>query len=54
MPWTPKDATKHTKSASNWRLRRIWARVANANLSKGEGSAVRIANAAVNKQSRKK
>jgi uncharacterized protein YdaT len=52
MPWKSKQATKHTKKAKSPKAKRQWAKVANAVLKKGgsEGSAVRIANAAVKKR----
>lgn len=55
MPWKPEDATRHTKNAKTKKLKRIWAAAANSSLSDDgdEGKAVRIANAAVDKQLRK-
>jgi hypothetical protein len=52
MPWTSKDATKHTKAAKSPAAKRQWAKVADSALAKSgdEGSAIRIANAAVNKR----
>ena len=49
MPWTGKDAKRHTKKASgegSGKLAELWSRVANERLRKGasEGSAVRQAN----------
>jgi len=55
MPWSPKDATRHTKKAKSGKSKRQWSEVANKALQGGasEGSAVRQANAAV-KARRKK
>lgn len=52
MPWTPKDATKHTKKAKSPAARKQWAAAADAVLAKtgDEGRAVRVANAAVGKR----
>lgn len=49
MPFTSKDATKHTKSANTDSKRKKWARVANGVLRKSgdEGKAIRIANLSV-------
>lgn len=49
MPWTAKDAAKHTKKADTPKKARHWMHVANSALKSGdsEGSAVRQANAAV-------
>lgn len=49
MPWTPKEATSHTKKASSPRRKKVWAEVANEVLSSGksEGSAIRIANSVI-------
>ena len=49
MPWTAKDATRHTKKANTPEKKRQWAHVANAALKSGdsEASAIRQANAAV-------
>lgn len=55
MPWSPKDALRHTKKASSPKKRRQWRDVANSVLAKSgnEGRAVREANAVV-KRARKK
>lgn len=55
MPWTPKDATRHTKAAKSPAAKKQWAKVADATLAKSgdEGSAIRIANAAINKRKKK-
>jgi uncharacterized protein YdaT len=52
MPWTSKDATKHTKSAKSPASKKQWAKTADAVLAQSgnEGKAIRIANAAVNKR----
>ena len=49
MPWTPSDATKHTKEANTTEAQKTWAKVANAALKKhgDEAKAIRIANAAI-------
>lgn len=51
MPWTPSEATEHTKKATTPKLKRIWANAANAALSAGhdDAAALRIAAAAVAK-----
>jgi len=55
MPWTSKDATKHTKAAKSPGAKKQWAKTADAVLAKSgdEGKAIRIANAAVNKRGKK-
>ena len=55
MPWSSKDATRHTKKAQSAKSKSQWAKVANKALQSGdsEGSAIRQANAAV-KARRKK
>jgi hypothetical protein len=54
MPWKPSDSKKHTHKADTPTRQRQWADVANSALKGGasEGSAVRQANAAVNKARR--
>lgn len=49
MPWTPKDAKRHTKKAASPKAQRQWAHVADSALSRGasEGSAIRQANGIV-------
>ena len=49
MPWTPKDATRHTKKANTPKKKRQFAIVANEVLKStgDEGRAIREANAAV-------
>lgn len=49
MPWTAKDAHRHTKKANSAKKQRQWAHVADNALAKGqsEGSAIRQANAVV-------
>jgi hypothetical protein len=56
MPWSPKDASKHTKKADTPGEKTKWARTANEVLksSKNEGKAVRVANAAIAKGNKKK
>jgi len=52
MPWTPKDATRHTKKAKSGIAKRQWADVADAVLNKtgNEGRAIREANAVVKRR----
>lgn len=54
MPWSSKDAKRHTKKADSPKAKRQWSHVANSMLKsgKGEGAAVRAANAAVGKRKR--
>jgi hypothetical protein len=49
------DAPRHTSAATTPGLRRLWARVANAALRRGddEGSAIRQANAVVAERKRR-
>lgn len=49
MPWTSKDATRHTKKATTPKKKRQFADVANSVLAKtgDEGRAIREANAVV-------
>ena len=56
MPWTPKDAGRHTHKAKSKGATKQWSAVANKVLadSGDEGKAVRIANAAVSKRKGKK
>lgn len=51
MPWTSKDAAKHTHKAKSEKRKRQWSEVANSILKRtgDEGRAVRGANAAVKK-----
>jgi uncharacterized protein YdaT len=55
MPWTPKDATRHTKKAKDPKSQRQWSAVSNSMLKSGksEGAAIRAANAAVAKRKKK-
>lgn len=60
MPWTPKDATRHTKKAKTPKSKRAFADAANSVLKRtgDEGRAVRAGNAAaaasIKKSARKK
>jgi hypothetical protein len=58
MPWTAKDAKRHTKKANTPKKKRQWEHVADSALAKGasEGSAIRQANAVVkrNRSGKKK
>jgi len=49
MPWTPKDAQRHTKKAKTPKKQRQWAHVADSVLERGgsEGSAIRQANGVI-------
>lgn len=49
MPWTPRDAYRHTKRASTPALQRQWSHVANSELEKtgDEALAIRAANSVV-------
>lgn len=51
MPWTARDAYRHTKKASTPGAQSRWAKVANAALERGddEASAIRQANAVIGK-----
>jgi uncharacterized protein YdaT len=55
MPWTPSDATRHTKKARTAKSKRQFAHVANSMLKRGasEGAAIRAANSVVKRSSRK-
>jgi uncharacterized protein YdaT len=56
MPWTVKQVGKKTKKAKSAKRKRQWVKVANSVLKRtgDEGRAVREANGAVKKSSRKK
>jgi hypothetical protein len=45
MPWTPKDAERHTHRATTWELKELWAQVANECLERNgdEGRVIRLA-----------
>ena len=49
MPWTNKDATRHTKKAKSAKAQRQWSDVANSVLKRtdDDARAIRAANAAV-------
>jgi hypothetical protein len=49
MPWTPQDATSHTKMATTDTAKRLWAEIANQVLAKSgdEDRAIRQANAII-------
>lgn len=51
MPWSARDAYRHTKKASTPHLQRLWSNVANAALERGqsEASAIKQANATVSR-----
>jgi hypothetical protein len=52
VPWTSKDAQRHTKKAKSTKAKRQWEYVANSALSRGasEGSAIRQANGVIAKR----
>lgn len=52
MPWTAKDARRHTKQAKTAAQKRRWAQTANAVLrhTGDEAKAVRIANSSLRKK----
>ena len=51
MPWTAKDAVRHTKKADSPHKQKVWAEVASAALERhgDEGKAVREANSVIKK-----
>ena len=51
MPWTPRDAYRHTKKASTPNAQKQWAHVANSALERtgDEALAIREANAVVSR-----
>lgn len=51
MPWTAKDAERHTKKATTPSEKKQWAKVANSVLKDGgsDSKAIRIANASIKK-----
>jgi uncharacterized protein YdaT len=51
MPWSAKDAQRHTKKAKSAKKQRQWEHVANSMLERtgDEGAAVRAANSVVKK-----
>jgi hypothetical protein len=55
MPWTARDAYRHTKRASTPSAQRQWAHVANSELAKtgDEARAIRAANSVVNSTANK-
>lgn len=55
MPWTAKDAQRHTHKASTPKKKRQWSHVADSMLERGasEGAAIRAANAVVKKKHKK-
>lgn len=55
MPWTSKDATRHTKKAKSKGAKKQWSSVANKVLKEtgDEAKAVRIANSAVKKRKKR-
>lgn len=56
MPWSSKDATRHTKKAKSAKQKRQFAHVANSILKRtgDEGRAIRGANAAVGRKKKRK
>lgn len=55
MPWTAKDAKRHTKKATSPKKQRQWAHISDDVLARGgsEASAIRQANAVVARNKRK-
>jgi uncharacterized protein YdaT len=55
MPWTSRDASRHTKKAKSATAKRQWGHVANSELKKGrsEASAIRMANSVVKRRKMK-
>jgi hypothetical protein len=49
MPWSPSDAERHTRKATTWELKELWAKIANDCLERtgDEGRAIREANAVI-------
>lgn len=56
MPWTAKDASRHTKKAKSAKSKRQWSHVADSVLKRtgDEGRAIRAANSVVKKSKRGK
>ena len=54
MPWTEKDAARHTKSARTPKDKRRWSHVANSVLNRthDEGRAIKAANSVVSRADR--
>jgi len=55
MPWTSKDAYRHTHKAKSAKAKRQFAHVANNMLEKGydEGTAIKAANSVVKRRKKK-
>jgi uncharacterized protein YdaT len=55
VPWTPRDAKRHTKKAKSGKSQRQWSHVADSMLDRGysEGRAIRAANSVVKKRGSK-
>ena len=53
MPWTPEDATRHTKKANTPKKRRMWADIATRlkEAGKPDSEVVTIANGVIKKRS---
>jgi uncharacterized protein YdaT len=56
MPWSPSDATRHTKKARSSKRKRQWAHVANSALQRGdsEGAAIRKASGVIRNGGKRK
>lgn len=52
MPWSAKDATRHTKKATSPKKKAQWQAIANSMLQHGksEGAAIRAANGVIKKR----
>ncbi len=55
MPWTPKQATKHTKKAKSPKAKRQWAHIADQVLAKtgDEARAIRTASGVIKRRKKK-
>ncbi len=56
MPWTARDASRHTHKAKSPTAQRQWAAVANSELKRtgSESRAIRAANSVIGKRKKKK
>jgi len=52
MPWFPDDAERHTRNATTWTVKELWAKVATQCLERtsGDGRAIGEANAVIARQ----
>jgi len=51
MPWSPSDASRHTKRAKTSKQKRQWSHIADSALKRGEseGAAIRMASGVIKK-----